>query len=49
MFRGLKKTIAVWLIGFGLGTIMVLLLPVTWWLVIVGIVVIAIGIMWLSC
>ena len=49
MFRGLKKTIAVGLIGFGLGTIMVLLLPVTWWLIIVGIVVIAIGIMWLSC
>ena len=49
MFRGLKKTIAVSLIGFGLGTIMVLLLPVTWWLIIVGIVVIAIGIMWLSC
>ena len=44
MFRGLKKTIAVCLIGFGLGTIMVL-----WWLIIVGIVVIAIGIMWLSC
>ena len=43
MFRGLKKTIAVCLIGFGLGTIMVLLLPVTWWLII------AIGIMWLSC
>lgn len=49
MFRGLKKTIAVCLIGFGVGTIMVLLLPVSWWLVIVGISVIAIGIIWLSC
>lgn len=49
MFRALKKTIAVCLIGFGLGTIMVLVLPVTWWLVIIGISVIAIGIMWLTC
>ncbi len=35
MFRGLKKTIAVCLIGFGVGTIMVLLLPVNWWLIII--------------
>ena len=49
MFRALKKTIAVCLIGFGLGTIMVLVLPVTWWLIIIGISVIAIGIMWLTC
>ena len=48
MFRGLKKTIAVCLIGFGLGTLMVLLLPVTWWLVIIGVGMIAIGLMWLS-
>jgi len=32
MLRGLKKTIAVCLIGFGVGTIMVLLLPASWWL-----------------
>lgn len=49
MFRALKKTIAVCLIGFGVGTIMVLLLPVTWWLVIIAVAVIAIGILWLSC
>ena len=48
VFRSLKKTIAVALIGFGLGTIMVLLLPVTWWLIIIGIALIAIGFMWLS-
>ena len=49
MLRGLKKTIAVCLIGFGVGTIMVLILPVTWWLMIIGIVVIAIGVIWLAC
>ena len=49
MFRLLKKTIAVCLIGFGLGTLMVLLLPVTWWLFIMGVAIIAIGIIWLSC
>ena len=49
MLRGLKKTIAVCLIGFGVGTIMVLILPVTWWLMSIGIVVIAIGVIWLAC
>lgn len=49
MFRALKKTIAVCLIGFGIGTIMVLLLPITWWLIIVGVCVILVGIMWLYC
>ena len=49
MLRGLKKTIAVCVIGFGVGTIMVLILPVTWWLMIIGIVVIAIGVIWLAC
>ena len=49
MLKRVKKTIAVCLIGFGIGTIMVLLLPVTWWLVIIGITMILVGIMWLSC
>lgn len=49
MLRMLKKTIAVCLIGFGIGTLMVLLLPVTWWLFIIGVVIIAVGILWLSC
>ncbi|MBR3133414.1 MAG: hypothetical protein IKG42_05050 [Clostridia bacterium] len=49
MLRLFKKTIAVCLIGFGLGTIMVLLLPVTWWLFITGVVIIAVGLIWLSC
>lgn len=47
MFKGLKKTFGVSLIGFGLGTILVLLLPVTWWLIIIGIVMILVGFMWL--
>ncbi len=49
MLRVLKKTIAVCLIGFGLGTLMVLLLPITWWLFIIGVAIIAIGFIWLSC
>ncbi len=48
MLKILKKTIAVVLIGFGLGTLMVLLLPITWWLFIIGVIVIAVGILWLS-
>ena len=48
MFRGLKKTIAVALIGFGAGTLLVLLLPVTWWLVIIGALMIILGFAWLS-
>ena len=48
MFRVLKKTIAVALIGFGVGTLLVLLLPVTWWLIIIGVVMIALGFAWLS-
>lgn len=49
MLKSLKKTFAVCLIGFGAGTIMVLLLPITWWLIIVGICVIIVGFMWLYC
>ena len=49
MLRVLKKTIAVCLIGFGFGTLMVLLLPITWWLFIIGVAIIAIGFIWLSC
>lgn len=48
MFRGLKKTIAVALIGFGCGSLLVLLLPVKWWLIIIGVVMIALGFAWLS-
>ena len=47
MCRLLKKTIAVCLIGFGLGILFVLLLPISGWLFIIGIIVVAVGLMWL--
>ena len=49
MFGILKKTLGICLIGLGLGIIMVLLLPITGWLSLIGIAVIAVGFMWLAC
>lgn len=49
MFHILKKTIAVCLIGFGLGMLLVLLLPLAGWLFLIGIIIVAVGITWLSC
>ena len=49
MFHLLKKTLAVCLIGLGLGMLLVLLLPLAGWLFLIGVVVIAVGITWLSC
>ena len=49
MINALKKTIAVCLIGLGLGILLVLLLPVSGWLFTIGIVIIAVGIMWITC
>ena len=48
MFRLLKKTLAVCLIGLGLGILLVLLLPVAGWLFIIGITVAFVGFMWLA-
>lgn len=45
----LKKTLGVCLIGLGLGILMVLLLPITGWLILIGLAVIAIGFIWLAC
>ena len=45
--RILKKTLAVCLIGLGLGILLVLLLPLSGWLFIIGIIVVAVGLMWL--
>lgn len=47
--RILKKTLAVCLIGFGLGILMVILLPFTGWLFLLGIIIIVVGLMWLTC
>lgn len=49
ILRALKKTIAVCLIGLGLGILLVLLLPITGWLFVIGVAIISIGFIWLSC
>ena len=49
MLKFLKKTLAVCLIGFGLGVLLVLLLPITGWLFIIGVGVVIVGLIWLSC
>ena len=49
MFSLFKKTIAVCLIGFGLGMLLVLLLPISGWLFLMGVIIVAIGLTWLSC
>lgn len=45
----LKKTLGVCLIGLGFGILLVLFLPITGWLILIGIAVIAIGFIWLAC
>lgn len=49
MFRLLKKTLAICMIGFGLGILLVLLLPITGWLFIIGVIIIITGLIWISC
>ncbi len=49
MFKFLKKTCAICLIGFGLGILLVLLLPTAGWLFIIGLTIICVGFMWLAC
>ncbi len=49
MFHALKKTIGVCLIGIGLGVLLVLLLPVTGWLFLIGAAILIIGLIWLFC
>jgi len=49
MFRLFKKTLAVCLIGLGLGVLLVILLPFSCWLFIIGVALVAIGIAWISC
>ena len=48
MFCALKKTIGVVLIGIGLGILLVLLLPLTGWLFIIGVALACVGLMWLA-
>lgn len=45
----LRKTLGVCLIGLGLGILLVLLLPITGWLFIIGAAILIMGLIWLSC
>lgn len=49
MFCALKKTLGVCLIGIGFGVLLVLLLPITGWLFLIGAAILIVGIMWLFC
>lgn len=49
MFGILKKTCGVCLIGMGLGILLVLLLPIAGWLFLIGIAILILGLIWLSC
>lgn len=44
-----KKTLGVCFIGLGLGILLVLLLPLTGWLFLIGAIVIIVGFLWLAC
>lgn len=48
MFKALQKTLGVCLIGLGLGILLVLLLPLSGWLFTIGVVMVIVGLMWLS-
>ena len=45
----LKKTLGVCFIGLGLGILLVLLLPLTGWLFLIGAIVMFVGLIWLAC
>lgn len=49
MLHLFKKTLAVCLIGFGIGVLLVILLPFTGWLFFIGLAIIIVGIVWLAC
>ena len=49
MLRLFKKTLAVCLIGLGLGVLLVILLPFSGWLFILGVALVAVGIAWITC
>lgn len=47
MLCALRKTIGVCLVGLGLGVLLVLLLPTTGWLFLIGVAILVMGIAWL--
>ena len=49
MLHLFKKTLAVCLIGFGIGILLVILLPFYGWLFVIGLIIVSVGIAWLAC
>ena len=49
LFYAFKKTLGVCLVGLGLGILLVLLLPITGWLFIIGLAITIMGISWIAC
>ena len=49
MFDALKRTIGVCLAGIGIGVLLVLLLPIAWWLFLIGAVLLIVGLVSLFC
>ena len=49
MIKLFRKTLAICLIGLVTGMLLVLLLPITGWLFIIGLAVVCVGFMWLAC
>ena len=49
MIKLLKKTLGVCLFGLGLGILLLLLLPISGWLFIIGVALATLGIIWLAC
>ena len=48
-FKFFKKTIAICLIGLGVGILAVLLLPLSWWLFIFGVGIVIAGFICIAC
>ncbi len=49
MIGFLKKTLGVVFIGLGIGILLVLLLPITGWLFLIGVSIVIVGFIWLAC
>lgn len=49
LFHILKKTIGICFVGLGIGILLVLLLPITGWLFIIGLAIAIVGLIWIAC
>ena len=45
----IKKAFGIILIGIGIGILLVLLLPLTGWLFLIGVTIVVVGLIWLTC